>query len=93
MEIDKKKISANWSIVSSHLDDVAYALYVNYCDNLSVGNGYKMTLVDQDTFIALRMWVRRDKVGGMEEWDKFYDEGKMILRNEKIKKILYATNR
>jgi len=88
MEIDKKKISANWYEYSTHLDDVAYALYVREMDRISIKQEVDMTLVDQQTFIALRSWVRRDKVGGMDEWDKFYIEAKVILRTEKIEKIL-----
>ena len=88
MEIDKKKISANWSKNSTHIDDIAYALYVKHCDNLCIKNGFEMTIVDQDTLISLRTWVKRDRINGMEDWDYFYIEAKSILRSEKIEKIL-----
>ena len=88
MEIDKKKISANWYNFSTRLDDIAYVLYIKKCDELSLTEGYQLTLMDQVTFITLgreRRWV--------DECYKHYDDAEIILRDEKIKKILDATNK
>ena len=79
MEIDKKKISANWYHGSTRLDDIAYVLYIKKCDELSLTEGYQLTLMDQVTFITLgrdRTWI--------DQCYKHYEEANLILRNEKI---------
>ena len=79
MEIDKKKISANWYHGSTSLDDIAYVLYIKKCDELSLTEGYQLTLMDQVTFITLgrdRTWI--------DQCYKHYEEANLILRNEKI---------
>jgi len=83
MEIDKKEISANWYHGSTHLDDVAYVLYIKKCDELSIKEGYQLTLMDQITFITLgrdRTWI--------DNCYKQYEQAKIIIRSEKIDKIL-----
>lgn len=83
MKIDKSKINVNWCNGSTNLDDVAYFLYVKYCDKLCIKEGYELTLVDQSTFITLNQM----NINSMDEWKDFYDQAKMILRNEIIEKI------
>ena len=83
MKIDKRKISANWYHGSTRLDDIAYVLYIKLCDELSIQEGFQLTLMDQITFITLG----RDKTW-VDNCYKHYEEAKIILRDEKIKKII-----
>jgi len=84
MEINKNKILANWYNGSSHLDDVAYALYIKEMDRLSIQEGFEMTLLDQITFITLY----KNKNMWFESNDIFYDQAMVVLRDEKLNKIL-----